>query len=128
MCFTFWIFLERQKQCPSCTEEPCCHMHVGTCRIYATQCLLVFFGIVSRWVCLEALGNCSFGRLEFPGQIGFNIAASFMLALALVLLVSGYASYKALERGSFSASIHSTVICRNQGISRLSKLKLKAFD
>jgi len=38
------------------------------------------------------------GELEFPGQIGFNFAACFMLVLALGLLISGYASYKEAEQ------------------------------
>mmetsp|Transcript_13857 Transcript_13857/g.16621 ORF Transcript_13857/g.16621 Transcript_13857/m.16621 type:complete len:99 (-) Transcript_13857:338-634(-) len=38
------------------------------------------------------------GELEFPGLIGFNIVAACLLFVALVLLLCGYASYKAAEQ------------------------------
>lgn len=45
-------------------------------------------------------------RLEFPGVNGFNFASASLLFVALILLICGYASYKALHhsRASFRCS------------------------
>lgn len=124
MCFSYWKDKRSAHLALRNLVVTCMLVLIG-CMPLSVSCFFLIFQSMGMLTTAWQLDNCSFGRLEFPGQIGFNFAACFMLVLALGLLISGYASYKAPERGSFSASIHSTAVCRNQGISRL---ELKGFD
>lgn len=64
-------------------------------------------------------------RLEFPGVMGFNIAVASLLFVALILLICGYASYKALHQGraSFRCSKWLGVACRPKCPQRIFPLK-----